>query len=318
MAPDPDPATSGPGSGSSAEALEQRTLSISLAGVALIAAGSLVWGLAIESDVVIVNGVFSLVSLVGSILYLTAARLVARPADRRFQYGYAHVEPLVNSVNALLVTVICVYAFINGLEGVRAGGDVVDAEGVIWFGAVTAIVCGAMGGYELAVSRRIESGLLRNDAREWLMDAAFSSVTLAGFAVLYVLEEPHRSLWARHADSVLVMVLSALFLPVPLGVIRHNLREVLHMAAEDDPLTMRVASVMQAIRAEHDILRHSTHVAKVGREYFVDVDFVVGPGFAPQTVAAQDALRARIRTAVDDPPGSTWLNVNFTAADGRT
>ncbi len=71
----------------------------------MLALGSLAWGLAIESDVVILNGIFSLVSLVGSVLYLVAARLVARPADRRFQYGYAHVEPLVNGVNALLVLV---------------------------------------------------------------------------------------------------------------------------------------------------------------------------------------------------------------------
>ena len=61
--------------------LEQRTLVLSLLCVVVIALGSLAWGLAIESDVVILNGVFSLVSLIGSVLYLTAARLVARPAD---------------------------------------------------------------------------------------------------------------------------------------------------------------------------------------------------------------------------------------------
>src|SRR5690606_18465822 len=82
--------------------LEQRTLLLSLACVVTIAVGSLAWGMAIESDVVSLNGVFSLVSLIGSILYLTAARLVTRPADRRFQYGYAHVEPMVNGVNGLL------------------------------------------------------------------------------------------------------------------------------------------------------------------------------------------------------------------------
>ena len=108
--------------------LEQRTLVLSLLCVVVIALGSLAWGLAIESDVVILNGVFSLVSLIGSVLYLTAARLVARPADRRFQYGYAHVEPMVNSVNGMLVLVICTYAFINGIEGLRAGGSEVGNE----------------------------------------------------------------------------------------------------------------------------------------------------------------------------------------------
>lgn len=61
--------------------LEQRALFHSLCGVLAIAVGSVVWGMVIESDVVILNGVFSFVRVMGSALYLTAARLVARPAD---------------------------------------------------------------------------------------------------------------------------------------------------------------------------------------------------------------------------------------------
>ena len=125
-------------------------------------------------------------------LYLTAARLVSRPADRRFQYGYAHVEPLVNGVNALLVLVICIYALVNGIEGLRSGGDAVDAASVVWFGAVTAVVSLPIGGYEMRIARLTGSQLVRNDGREWLLDAAFSLVTLVGFAALFVLPEPQR------------------------------------------------------------------------------------------------------------------------------
>ena len=293
--------------------IEQRTLTLSLVCVVVIALGSLAWGLAIESDVVILNGVFSMVSLIGSILYLTAARLVARPADRRFQYGYAHVEPMVNSVNGMLVLVICLYAFINGIEGLRSGGSEVDATSVIWFGAVSGIICAAVGTYELVMARRTGSQLLRNDAREWLIDAAFSLVTLVGFATLFVLEDPLRSTWARYADSALVAVLALLFLPIPLGVVARNVRELLHMGSEDDAIGVRVETAMQAIRGEHDIRSHTTHVAKVGRSHLVKVNIVVGPRFKLQTVAEQDGLRQRIWGAVDRPIDAAWLTINFTA-----
>ncbi len=278
-----------------------------------VALGSLGWGLAIESDVVILNGVFSLVSLIGSVLYLTAARLVARPADRRFQYGYAHVEPMVNSVNGMLVLVICVYALINGIEGLRAGGSEVDAASVVWFGALTGVISLAIGGYELRMARRLGSQLLRNDGREWLMDAAFSLVTLAGFAALLVLPEPQRSLWARYADSALVTLLALLFLPVPLGVLRQNLREMLHMADEDEAISGRVEAAMRAIRAEHDIANHSTHVAKVGRQHIIEVNILVGPGFGPKHVSQLDELRGRIWRAVDRPAETSWVNITFTS-----
>jgi cation diffusion facilitator family transporter len=293
--------------------LEQRTLTLSLAAVAALSLGSLAWGLAIESDVVILNGVFSLVSLVGSVLYLTAAKLVSRPADRRFQYGYAHVEPLVNGVNALLVLVICIYALVNGIEGLRSGRDAVDAGSVVWFGALTAAVSLAIGGYEMRIARLTGSQLVRNDGREWLLDAALSLVTLMGFAALFVLPEPQRDLWARYADSVLVMVLALLFLPVPIGVLRRNVGELLHMGSEDDAITGRVEATMRAIRSEHDIRSHSTHVAKVGRSHLVEVNIVVGPRFELQTVAAQDGLRERIWAAVGRPVQEAWLTINITA-----
>jgi cation diffusion facilitator family transporter len=292
--------------------IEQRTLALSMAAVAGVALLSLAWGLAIESDVVILNGVFSLVSLVGSGLYFAAARLVTRPADRRFQYGYAQVEPLVNGVNGLLVLVICVYAFINGVEGLRAGPDPVSPAGVVWFGAVTGILSLSVGLYEGAVARRVGSQLLRNDAREWLMDAGFSLVTLAGFAALWVLEEPWRTGWAGYADSALVALLALLFVPVPLGVLSQNLREMLFMADADRALSARVEAVLREVAVEHDVASHTTHVAKVGRSNFIEVNIVAGPRFALQTVAQQDALRGRIWSALGLPPERAWLSIIVT------
>ena len=292
--------------------LEQRTLALSLAAVVAIAVLSLGWGLAIESDVVILNGVFSLVSLVGSVLYLLAARLVSRPADRRFQYGYAHVEPLVNVVNGLLVLVICVYAFMNGIEGLRAGGDAVSPAGVVWFGAVSGLICLAFGLHEWRAARRTGSQLLRNDAREWLIDAGFSLVTLAGFAVIWLLAEPGRGWWARHADSVLVALLALLFVPLPLGVLRQSLRELLHMADADRELAGRVETVLRELAAEHDVRSHTTHVAKVGRSSFIEVNLLAGPRFALQTVAGQDALRERVWRALELAPDRAWLSIIVT------
>jgi predicted Co/Zn/Cd cation transporter (cation efflux family) len=44
--------------GSEANRVEQNTLLLSVAGVVVLAVGSVVWGLVIGSDIVILNGVF--------------------------------------------------------------------------------------------------------------------------------------------------------------------------------------------------------------------------------------------------------------------
>jgi predicted Co/Zn/Cd cation transporter (cation efflux family) len=183
----------------------------------------------------------------------------------------------------------------------------------VWFGASSGVICVAVGVYERAMARRTGSQLLRNDAREWLIDAAFSFVTLVGFAVVWLLDEPWRTTWARHADSALVALLALLFMPVPLGVLRQNLREMLHMADADRELAVRVEAVLREVAVEHDVASHTTHVAKVGRSSFIEVNIVAGPRFTLQTVAQQDGLRERIWRALELAPDRAWLSIIVTA-----
>jgi cation diffusion facilitator family transporter len=295
-----------------ASRIEQRTLVLSIWGVLVVAVGSIVYGLFLESDVVILNGIFSLFSLIGAGLSLLAAKLVVKPENWRFPFGYSHVEPLVLSVNSLMVLLICVYALINGIERIRAGGNEVDAEGVIWFGLVSGAVSLAVWAYERRTAQRIDSALIEADAREWLIDFGFSMVTLLGFAVLPFLDEPHRNVWARYADPVMVASMALLAIPTPLRVLRHSLREVLLMTDADDDVIRRLEAVMEKIRAEHDIDRYVHHVVKTGRTRFIEVDIVVGPNFALQTIAEQDRLRERIWRALEMPLDNAWLSISLT------
>jgi cation diffusion facilitator family transporter len=292
--------------------VEQRTLKLSIYGVVLMTVGSVAYGLYLESDIVILNGIFSVLSLVAGGLRFLAAKLIAKPEDERFPYGYSHVEPLVHTINGFLVLVICVYSFINGIEGIRHGGHEVDAAGVIWFSIVSGAFCLGFGVYELALSRKIGSELLRNDAKEWLMDLAFSIVTLLGFAVLPFLPEPYRGIWARYADSAMVTVLAVLLIPVPFGILKDSLGEVLLMAAPNDALVRRVEAVIQQVKSEYDIVREVHYVVKSGRVYFIELDVVVGPRFELQTIAQQDQLRSRIWTAIDMPLDKAWLSICMT------
>jgi cation diffusion facilitator family transporter len=292
--------------------LEQRTLAVSIYGVIVVAVGSIGYGLFLESDVVILNGIFSLLSLIGAGLSLLAAKLVVQPENRRFPFGYSHLEPLVLSVNSFMVLLICLYALINGIERIRAGGNTVDTEGVIWFGVLSGAVSLGMWVYERRVARRIHSPLIEADAREWLIDFGFSMVTLLGFAVLPLLAEPAHSTWAQYADPVLVALMALLAIPLPFAVLRRSLREVLLMSDVEDEAVRRLETVMEAICREHDILRYVHRVVKTGRTRFIELDIVVGPNFAFQTIAEQDRLRERIWRSIGMPLDEAWLSICLT------
>lgn len=296
-----------------ASRLEELTLTISLYSVIALVIGSLGYGLYIGSDIVIANGIFSIFSLLGSALNLAAAKLVSRPPDNKFQYGYWHVEPLVLFINGLLLCAICFYAIVNSIENIRTGGNLVDAAGVIWFGIVSGVLCGVVWLFEFIVARHIDSDIVRNDSREWLVDFLFSLVTFLGFLVLRWLEEPLYSYWARYADSVLVIIMAVTLLPLPVRVVVSNVREILLMTSNEDPISCQVDNEMKLVKQNFPgVVSYTSHVAKVGRSYFVEVNILVTPDFPLQSVTQQDYLRKRLWEACGKSPAELWLSVCIT------
>ena len=293
--------------------LERRTLKISLYTIIFIAFGSIAYGVYIKSDVVILNGLMSMVSLLGSVLNLWGSKLVASPENNRFQYGFAHIEPLIHCANALIILVICVYAFLNSIEGLRTGGHQVDYTYVIGFSAVTGVITGSIWLHEFIMGRRIDSQFVKNDSKEWLMDFCFSLITLIGFVAVIFLDYPLQDIWQRYADSVMVMVLSVLLLPLPLKVLMRNVPEVLLITNPNEMLVERITSVMDQISSEHKIINYTKHIVKVGPTYFVEVNILVAPNCELQTIAQQDELRERIWRACEKPLDELWLTVCITA-----
>lgn len=296
-----------------ANRLEQRTLTISLYAVVVAIMANLFYGLYIKSDALILNGIFALLNLAGSSLNLIAAKMVLRPADRDFQYGYSLVEPLVNCFNGLMMLILCLYAFINGIEGIRHGGHKVDASDVVWFTLLASLFCMAMWSYKKSVYRKVSSKILKHDTEKWTIKLSFHLVTLFGFSLLPFLSEPYRSIWQTHADSSLVAVMALLMSPIPIRIIKSNVRELLLMSTGNEAVRIAIEQEMQKIKSEYDITRYATHVAQVGRSNLIKVNILTGPDFQLQSIEEQDQLRHRIWSAINKSEEEGSLSVCITA-----
>ncbi|MDF0606505.1 cation diffusion facilitator family transporter [Neisseriaceae bacterium TC5R-5] len=292
--------------------LEQKALLLSLVCIVFLAVGALIYGVYLQSELIILNGIFSFISLLSSALSLIAAKLIAQPADKRFQYGYWHLEPLVHCINALILLSICVYAFINGIKGIKSGGNIVDAEGVMLYGIITAVVCFGIWLYEMSIFKKTKSQLILNDAKGWLMEFGFSTITLIGFAVLPLLNEPLKSTWALYADQAMVIVMAVMVMPIPFAILKNNTKEVLRITNDDEEIVGRIESVMKAIKNDYGVFSHSAHSVKIGKAYFIEINMVVSDDFKLQKISEQDYLRERIWQALGLKNDPTWFSVCIT------
>ena len=292
--------------------LEQKTLLISFLAVLVSVFVGIFYGIYIGSDAVILDGVFSSFSLIGTGLNWTISRVVWRSPDKRFQYGYTHLEPLANMVNALMMLVLCLYALVNGLQSLTRYVQPVSAESGILYAFFSSIFCCIIWLYERRQLKKIGSELIRTDAAEWLLDLMFSVVILLGFAIAYFLKDEYGFL-LYYIDPVLVCLLSVGLLPLPFSILKKNLRQVLMITGEEQRLTPKIQAVIQELVDKGEVTDYTTHVIKNGRFYFIEVSILVNKNFSLQTVEQQDVFRQRIVAALKIPLDILWLSVYFTA-----
>lgn len=289
----------------------ERVLAWSLGASAVAAAAGLLWGVTSGSGAVLFDGLFSALSLLTLWLALRATRLLGRPEDDRFQFGFRHLEPLVVALRALALVLVCCSAVAASVASILRGGQSLDQPSVLAFAVFTVALAGGMFTWERRVLRRQPSATLHLDAQEWLLSALLSVGILLGWVAAHALEEAGHEAAARLIDPVLVLGVVAAVVRLPLRVLPGAVRDVLLIAPEP-AVQARFRAVVEAEAAAAGLSRWKLHLARLGEGFDVELNFLVPPDHA-MPAAALDALRGRLEAGFALPPQRLWLTVTFTA-----
>src|SRR5262245_59477957 len=190
-------------------AAEQRMLRLSIGVTVVVALFGVVFGLLSGSLSIMFDGVFAAIDAAMSGLALFVSKLVTRESlNRRFQFGYWHIEPMVLAFNGGTLMLLCVYAFINAVDSFLAGGRQLAFGWAIVYAVVVCVICFGMYFYELRLNRRIASDFVRLDAQSWLMSAAITSALLVAFAIAAAMQGTRFAYLTPYADPLVLAVLT--------------------------------------------------------------------------------------------------------------
>lgn len=292
-------------------AAEQRALKLSIVVTGLAGTMDIAVGFAMGSRAIVFDGMYSLVDVMLTFGALAVSKLVMQEPSERFQYGYWHLEPLVGTVQSALLTLTCVYAVINGAQGLMSGGHrVAYGAGMVWAGMM-AVACFGMAAYVSRIARRQASMLLDVDARAWLVSAFLSLGLMLAYGLAVVLARYGQEKWVPYVDPAVLLVLALALLPVPLKALLVAIRDVLEMAPEE--LDRKVRSIMDDLVEERGFLTYSSHVAQTGRGRFVEVHVLVSPDYPVRTVGEVDAIRREVSARLGASWPQVWLTVDLTS-----
>lgn len=293
---------------------EIRALVLSTAAALVLGVVALIVALATGSGAILLDGAFNLCFFVTALVTLRVARLLERPDDRQYPFGYLHFEPLINMVKGLLILGVGLIALIDAAFSVYRGGNDVSAGLALAYAAFATAYCG---GVFLALRRARRQGpspLVQGDVENWAVNLAISVGMLVAFCLALILQRADMDAAARLVDPILVSLVVLLTLGVPIRMAGRGLMALLKRA----PAAEVVASIEELVRgalAGVPLRALYVRVVQPGRTTYAMVHVLLSEAEARLDIKEADALRRSVVAAVAARHSPVIVDIVFTAIE---
>lgn len=288
---------------------ERSLLQISVFVALFMAIFGIVWGSLVSSQIIIFDGMYSLVSVMLSLLSLLVAQFIKKSDRMRFPYGKEMLEPVVILIKYAVILLICIVTLLTATVSLLTGGQETVVGQALIFAFVNTIGCAGV--FILLIKSKKQSGFIQAEANQWKMDTLISSAVLIGFIAAVLISFTRYEYLVPYVDPVMVLLVVGFFLKVPIVEMTKAFREVLEMSPHQS-IEAKFKKAITPIENKYLISESILRIAKVGNKLFIEIDFILGPQSKRVTIADQDKIREEIIQHTGDVVYNKWLTVSFT------
>ena len=283
----------------------RRTLHTTIAVTVALGALGVTWGIVVGSQMILLDGVFALIEVALTALLLRAASLAVQGPTRNFPYGRESATPLVIGIYGFVLAGTLVYAAVEAVASIRAGGSDFAAGSGIVFGVIT--TAASIATWMWLRSTADGSDLLATETAAWRVSAFRGLGIVVGFTLMGLLVRAERDDIARYVDPAMVLITCAVFVPTPIRMIRTTVLELL----EGNPaasIREDVETRVDSVRIEFGLDPLTSRVTKVGPKLYVEIE---GSIDGRATIADEHRVRRRLFDVLDEMAFDIWLNVEL-------
>ncbi len=290
--------------------IEERALKVSGGGALVLTVLGITFAIQSSSEAILLDGIFSGLGFVMALVTLKVSRLVRRPDDEVFQFGYAHFGPLINVIKSLMMSLLCAFAGLSALATLVDGGQPLAVGSALLYASLATAIGIGLFVYLGSAARRSASPLVLLDAKAARMDMFLSAIVLVSFGLGWLALRTEFEPWVVYLDPGLVLLLCILVLPVPLKILWQNGREAL-LLAPDVPLQESVKGLIREALREFPVEGHRIRMLKLGNVLVVTLHLQPAKGYRIERVADLDRVRFAIEKALGVLDFDVGLNVMF-------
>ena len=253
---------------------EQHALRLAIYGNIFFTVAGLGFAFYTNSQAVLLDGVFSAISLVLAVVTLYVARLLQRPNTDQYPFGYAVFEPLINLAKGLIIGVVMLVSMLRAIDTLLAGGHDIGVGGVLIYSVTATLACLGIALYMR--SKAVDGGwpLVEVEVKNWFMDAVISGAIAGSFLIVWLLEGTAADPWLNYVDPVLVILIALFFMSIPFGIIRENWAQLVGNAPPDN-IVEPVRRIIDEILQMFGISEKKLRLAQFGRMDYVQLYIIL-------------------------------------------
>lgn len=241
---------------------------VSIFGNAVLAVLKLVVGFISGSFAVVADGIDSSADIISSIVTLVAARVVRRPPNIKFPYGYVKADTVATKVLSMLIFLAGAQLAISTVGKLIEGGtDKIPAMIAIWVTLFSMAGKIGLSLYLKKTGKNESSDMMTTMGIHMRNDMLISSTVLLGLLATILFE-------VAIIDKIIALGISVFIMYEAIMIFLKSNTELMDGIQDSDLYDQLFESIRQVDGAHNP---HRTRARKIGSRYMVNLDIEVDP-----------------------------------------
>lgn len=289
-----------------------RTSNISAIGNAILSISKIVVGILSGSLAVLGAGIDSATDVVISFVMIVTARIINRPPDRKYVYGYEKAEGIATKILSLIIFYAGIQLLIASVSSFFSS-EAKEMPSIIAIYVTVFSIFGKLflAWYQYRQGKRAESSMLIANAVNMRNDVLISVSVLIGLGFTFILQMPV-------FDSIAGLVVSLFILKSSVSIFLESNVELMDGVKDEGVYKKIFAAVDETPGASN---AHRVRSRQIGNLYQIGLDIEVDPNITVKEAhdianTVEENIRRKVKNVYDitvhvEPRGECRENEKF-------
>ncbi len=283
-----------------------------IAGNAFLAVLKLVVGFVSGSFAVIADGIDSVTDIGSSLVVLFAARIISRPPNIRFPYGYKKADTIATKVLSFVIFFAGAQLAYSTIRILITGtGMEIPSMLAIWVTLVSIAGKSVLAFLLYRRGKRVESPMLMANGRNMRNDILISLSVLVSLLFSILQQEPL-------VDRLIALAISAFIMIEAIRIFMKSNIDLMD-GIDDTELYCQLFEAVKKVEGAHH--PHRVRARKIGHYYMINLDIEVDPSLSVRDAheiarRVEESLKSALPNVYDvmvhvEPLGNKETNEKF-------